>query len=133
MAVSGDGRFVYVSGDGSSSMSVIDTASDSVVQTIEVGATPHGIALVPDGTTVLVGVYGADRVAFVDTASRSVVASVAVAKPHTIAVRPGQGRLCRVAAAGPVRAGRDRPRRARGGANDRPRQAATRSRVQPRR
>jgi YVTN family beta-propeller protein len=100
MAVSGDGRFVYVSGDGSSSMSVIDTASDSVVQTIEVGATPHGIALVPDGTTVLVGVYGADRVAFVDTASRSVVASVAVAKPHTIAVRP-DGKVAYVASQQP--------------------------------
>jgi YVTN family beta-propeller protein len=83
MAVSGDGRFVYVAGDGSSSMSVIDTASDSVAQTIEVGPSPHGVALVPDGKTVLVGVYGADKVAFVDTARRAVVASVAVAKPHT--------------------------------------------------
>ncbi len=100
MAVSGDGRFVYVSGDGSSSMSVIDTASDSVVQTIEVGPTPHGIALVPDGKTILVGVYGADKVAFVDAASRSVVASVAVAKPHTIAVRP-DGKVAYVASQQP--------------------------------
>ena len=134
MAVSGDGRFVWVTGDGSSSMSVIDTASDSVAQTIEVGATPHGIALVPDGKTLLVGVYGADQVAFVDTASRAVVASVAVAKPHTIAVRP-DGKVAYVASQQPGQfalvvidlATRAVVR------NDRPRQAAARSRVQPRR
>jgi len=100
MAVSGDGRFVYVTGDGSSSMSVIDSASDSVVETIEVGPAPHGIALAPDGRTILVGVYGADRVAFVDSASRAVVASVAVAKPHTIAIRP-DGKLAYVASQQP--------------------------------
>jgi YVTN family beta-propeller protein len=100
MAISGDGRTVYVTGDGSSSMSIIDTASDSVAQTIEVGPTPHGIALLPDGKTLLVGVYGADRVAFVDTASRAVVASVAVAKPHTIAVRP-DGKVAYVASQQP--------------------------------
>jgi YVTN family beta-propeller protein len=100
MAISGDGRFVYVSGDGSSSMSVIDTASDKVVETIEVGSTPHGIALVPDGKTVLVGVHGADRVAFVDVASRAVVGTVAVAKPHTIAVSPN-GKLAYVASQQP--------------------------------
>ena len=100
MAVSGDGRFVYVTGDGSSSLSVIDTAADRVAKTIEVGPTPHGIALVPDGKTLLVGVYGADRVAFVETASGAVVASVAVAKPHTIAVRP-DGKLAYVASQQP--------------------------------
>jgi YVTN family beta-propeller protein len=100
MAVSGDGRVVWVTGDGSSSMSVIDTASDSVAQTIEVGASPHGVALAPDGKTLLVGVYGADRVAFVDTASRAVVASVAVAKPHTIAIRP-DGKVAYVASQQP--------------------------------
>ena len=100
MAVSGDGRVVWVTGDGSSSMSVIDTASDSVAQTIEVGASPHGVALAPDGKTLLVGVYGADKVAFVDTASRAVVASVAVAKPHTIAIRP-DGKVAYVASQQP--------------------------------
>jgi len=88
MAVSPDGRFVYVAGDASSSLSVIDTATDTVAQTVEVGPMPHGLAMLPDGRTLLAGIYGSDRVAFIDTASRSVVASVAVAKPHTIAVRP---------------------------------------------
>src|SRR6266508_6777227 len=37
MAITQDGRTVYVSGDGSSSVDVIDTATDKVVKTINVG------------------------------------------------------------------------------------------------
>ena len=100
MAMSRDGRFVFVSGEGAGQTSVIDTASDTVVRTIEVGPTPHGLALLPDGKTLLVGVYGADRLAFVDTGSGAVVASVAVKKPHTIAVRP-DGKVAYVASQEP--------------------------------
>src|SRR5204863_2083720 len=35
-----------------------------------------------------VAVYGEDNLVFVDTTTQQVVGSVAVAKPHTIAVRP---------------------------------------------
>jgi len=100
MAVSPDGRFVWVAGEGSTSVSVIDTASDSVARTVDVGASPHGVTMVPDGKTVLVGVYGGDRIAFVDTASGSVTGTLAVAKPHTIAVRP-DGKVAVVAAQEP--------------------------------
>jgi len=100
MAVSPDGRFVWVAGEGSSNVSVIDTASDTVARSVDVGASPHGVSMLPDGRTVLVGVYGADRIAFVDTASGGVVATVAVAKPHTIAVRP-DGKVAVVASQEP--------------------------------
>lgn len=83
-----DGRTVYISGENSSEVSVIDTATNRVTRTIDVGKTPHGLAMTPDGRTLLVGVYGEDRIAFVDTTTNVVTASVAVAKPHTIAVRP---------------------------------------------
>ena len=56
--------------------------------------------MTPDGRTLLVGVYGEDRVAFVDTATSTVVGSVAVAKPHTIAVRP-DGKVAYVASQEP--------------------------------
>jgi YVTN family beta-propeller protein len=95
-----DGRTVYISGDNSSEVSVIDTATNRVTRTIDVGKTPHGLAMTPDGRTLLVGVYGDDRVAFVDTASNAVVGSVAVAKPHTIAVRP-DGQVAYVASQEP--------------------------------
>jgi YVTN family beta-propeller protein len=83
-----DGRTVYVSGENSSEVSVIDTAANRVTRAIDVGKTPHGLAMTPDGRTLLVGVYGEDRIAFVDTTTNAMFASVAVAKPHTIAVRP---------------------------------------------
>jgi YVTN family beta-propeller protein len=37
MAISQDGGTVYVAGDGSSSLDIIDTASDRVTKTVEVG------------------------------------------------------------------------------------------------
>jgi len=88
MAITPDGRLAYVSGDGASTVTAIDTATDEVAQTIEVGKSPHGLAMTPDGRTLLVGAYGEDRVAFVDVATQKVVAATAVAKPHTIAMRP---------------------------------------------
>jgi YVTN family beta-propeller protein len=89
IVVSLDDRLAFVSGAGASAVSVIDTASDSVVRTIEVGKGPQGLALTPDGRWVLAAVNGDDRVAFIDAATQSVAASVTVARPHTIAVRPG--------------------------------------------
>ena len=91
MAITRDGRTVYVSGDGSSSVDVIDTAADKVVKKIEVGKAPNGIALTPDDRLLLVTVYGEDRVAFIDTATQNVVATTAVPKPHTVAISPDGG------------------------------------------
>jgi YVTN family beta-propeller protein len=69
-------------------VSVIDTATDKLVQNIEVGKNPHGVAATPDGKLVLVGVYDTDSVAIIDTQARKVVGSVAVGKPHNIAIHP---------------------------------------------
>src|SRR4029079_4483423 len=44
MAISQDGSTVYVAGDGSSSLNVIDTATDRVT-TLDVGKKPNGITL----------------------------------------------------------------------------------------
>lgn len=88
MAVSIDGRQVFVGADAGSTVSVIDTVSDRVTAEIEVGQSPHGLVMSPDGRVLLVGVYGEDRVAWVDVATRQVSQRVEVAKPHTLAVHP---------------------------------------------
>ena len=88
MAITQDGRTVYVSGDGSSAVDIIDTATDKVVKTIDVGKTPNGIALTPDNRLLLVTVYGENRMAFIDTSTQTVVGTLAVQKPHTVAISP---------------------------------------------
>ncbi|HEX6438876.1 MAG TPA: cytochrome D1 domain-containing protein [Candidatus Binatia bacterium] len=88
MAITGDGRTLYVSGDRSSSLNVIDTAVDRVVKTIDIGKTPNGVALTPDNRLLLVTIYDEDRVVFVDPATQSAIAAVPVSKPHTVSISP---------------------------------------------
>lgn len=88
MVATPDQGVVFVSGDGSAEVDAIDTRGDRVIERMTVGKTPHGLAMMPRGNLMLVAVYGEDRVAFVDTATRKEIGSVAVARPHTIAIRP---------------------------------------------
>jgi YVTN family beta-propeller protein len=69
-------------------VSVIDTGTDQVTASIEVGQTPHGLAITPDGSRVLVAGFGTDQVSAIDTATNQVGWQVAVAKPHNIAIAP---------------------------------------------
>ena len=88
MVITQDGRWVYVSSDGDSKVSLIDTSRDKVVNSIQVGKAPHGLALTPDGRLVLVADFGTSQVVFIDTASNQVVGQVAVPNPHNIAISP---------------------------------------------
>jgi YVTN family beta-propeller protein len=80
-------------------VSVIDTATDSVRATIEVGKSPHGLAITPDGRMILAAVFGANGVVFIDASSNHLLGNVVVASPHNIAVTP-DGRTAYVAAQG---------------------------------
>jgi YVTN family beta-propeller protein len=80
--VTPDGRKVYVSSDGASTVSVIDTATDRVAGAIEVGPNPHGLAISPDGKLLLVSAWGAGEALFVDTGTDRVVGRVPVAQAH---------------------------------------------------
>lgn len=88
MALTRDGRWLFVSSDGSTKVNVIDTSINQVTNALEVGQTPHGLALTPDGQWLLAAINGEDRVAFIDVAKQAVVGTVKVAKPHTISIRP---------------------------------------------
>ncbi len=104
MALSPDGRWLYVSSDGSSVVSVIDTGVERVLKTIEVGKSPHGVTLVPGKKLLLVAVNGEDKIAFVDTTAQTVIAMVDVGKPHTIGVSP-DAKIAYVSSQTPGRSG----------------------------
>ncbi|HEX8962862.1 MAG TPA: autotransporter-associated beta strand repeat-containing protein, partial [Rhodocyclaceae bacterium] len=58
-AVRGDQAFAYVSASGSNQVKVIDTGTNTVVQTMATGTKPFGVAVSPDGTRVYVANVGA--------------------------------------------------------------------------
>ena len=57
-----NGTRAYVLQPGAFSMAVIDIASDTVIQTLSLSATPSALAITPDGRTAYVGVPGAVQV-----------------------------------------------------------------------
>ena len=75
MAVTPDGSKVYVPNYGSDTVSVIDTATNTVITTIPVGATPWGVAVTPDGSRVYVANSGDNAVSVIDTISNTVIGS----------------------------------------------------------
>jgi YVTN family beta-propeller protein len=68
-------------------VSVIDTATNSVITNVAVGANPDGLAVNPSGSRVYVANAHSDNVSVVDTTSNTVVATVAVGSfPIAVAV-----------------------------------------------
>lgn len=68
--------FAYVTNTNDDTVSVIDTATATVVDVIAVGSLPHGIAVTPDGSRVYVANRNGNTVSVIDTASNTVVATI---------------------------------------------------------
>ena len=94
VAITPNGQFAYVTNETDGTVSVIATASNSVVATIPlaVGAKPRGIAISPDGQTAWVADNGDDTVSVIATATNTVsgapIPLPAGAKPDGIAISP---------------------------------------------
>jgi YVTN family beta-propeller protein len=72
-----------------STVSVIDTATNTVTATIPVGPASIGVAASPDGSTVYVTNLGNNSVSVIDTATNTVTATIFVASgPVGVAVTP---------------------------------------------
>ncbi|WP_295824469.1 YncE family protein [uncultured Microbacterium sp.] len=67
IAVSAQGKSVYIANAGSNTVSVIDAASNTVVKTLPTGRTPSGIAVSPDGGTIYVTNRDDDTVSIIPT------------------------------------------------------------------
>lgn len=86
--------FAYIANSGSNNVSVIDTASNSVVTAIAVGTQPYGVAVNHAGTRVYVTNQGSNDVSVIDAASNSVVATITVGtQPYGVAVNPAGTRV----------------------------------------
>ncbi|WP_328691666.1 IPT/TIG domain-containing protein [Streptomyces caniferus] len=93
-AITPDGRHVYVTNFGTSSISVIDTATRTVITTIAVTNGPWEIVITPDGLRAYVACFGTDSVAVIDTATHSVTSTIpGLNKPLGLTVTPDGSRL----------------------------------------
>jgi YVTN family beta-propeller protein len=90
VAVTPDGKHAYIADQDTNDVSVIDTATNTVVGTpIPVGAFPRGIAVTPDGKHAYVANINVGTVSVIDTATNMVVATVAVgSRSLGVAVTP---------------------------------------------
>ena len=82
----------YVTNSQDNTVSVIDTATNTVVATVPVGTNPYGIAITPDGTRAYVANSGAidyNAVSVIDTATNTVIAHIPAGEtPTGIAITP---------------------------------------------
>ena len=78
VAITPDGAFAYVTNLSLGRVSVIETASNTVVATVVVGVEPRGVAITPDGAFAYVMNQDSGTVAVIATASNTVVAVVPV-------------------------------------------------------
>src|SRR5688500_1544666 len=73
------GPFAYIANSLDGTVSVIDTASNSVITTFPVGENPLGVAVNAAGTRVYVTNSGSDEISVIDTMTNAVVATIPLA------------------------------------------------------
>jgi uncharacterized repeat protein (TIGR02543 family) len=84
-----DSSKVYVTDYDDNTVTVIDTASQTISQTITVGEWPGGIAVHPDGTRVYVVNEGSQNISVIDTSSNNVTDTIPLSgEPDQVAFNP---------------------------------------------
>ena len=64
--------------NGANTVSVINTATNTVTATITVGTYPYGVSVSPDGSKVYVANNGDGTVSVINTATNTVTATITV-------------------------------------------------------
>jgi YVTN family beta-propeller protein len=89
VAVSRDGRRLYVSEEDAGRLAVLEAAGGRVLATVPVGREPEGVRVSPNGRWVLVTSEEDNTVTIVDTKSDAVVGKATVgARPRDLAFSP---------------------------------------------
>jgi YVTN family beta-propeller protein len=83
-----DGRKVSFSSDGASTVSVIDTCTEQVVASIDVGPDARGLAMSPGGERILVSAFRANQVIILDTACDKILGQIPMPLPNNAAICP---------------------------------------------
>jgi YVTN family beta-propeller protein len=86
---------VYITNEFSDTVSVINTASNTVIATIPIGRFPYGVAAAPDGSKVYVTNPDANTVSVIDTATNTVTATIPTGKgsPFGVAATPDSSKV----------------------------------------
>ncbi len=100
IAASPDGSKVFVANYSDGTVSVISTATNTVIDTISIGggAEPYVLAVSPDGSTLYVGNYSVDTVSVVSTATDTITHTISTVDGsfsgvYGLAVSPDGSRL----------------------------------------
>jgi YVTN family beta-propeller protein len=89
VSIAGAAPFAYITNEGNKNVSVIDTATNTVTATVNVGTGPGGVAVTPDGTKVYVANFYSNNVSVIDTATNTVTATIdGFSNPTGVAVTP---------------------------------------------
>jgi YVTN family beta-propeller protein len=81
--------YAYVANISGNSVSVVNTATNTVSTTVSVPASPSGVAVTPDGNYVYVACQGGNNVVVISTATNAIVATIPVGTtPVQVAVTP---------------------------------------------
>jgi len=88
VAVSPDGSSVWVTNNGGTTVSRINTATNLVTDTITVGSDPYNVAVSPDGSSVWVTNNGDGTVSRIATSNNAVTSITVGASPYGVAVSP---------------------------------------------
>ncbi|HET9712595.1 MAG TPA: HYR domain-containing protein, partial [Pyrinomonadaceae bacterium] len=82
-----NGAEVYVTNNSANSVSVINTTSNTVANTVGVGSSPDALAVAPDGSKVYVGNHGGN-VSVIDTATKAVTTIATGSPVRDLAITP---------------------------------------------
>ena len=93
VAVNPNGAYAYVTNFGSDSISVINTATNTVTTTIKVGNSPIGVAITPNGAYAYVTNEVSGSVSVINTATNTVTTTIKVGNaPAGVAITPNGAR-----------------------------------------
>jgi len=87
LAISGDGKRLFVACEASNSLIIVNTMNDEILAEIPIGMQPHHVCLSPDEKRAYVSNRASDNISVVDTKTYKVISVIDVGdEPHEIVI-----------------------------------------------